>query len=702
MDIIKPYTADLLFEIGVEEMPSAPLNKAHIRLKELAEVAFVTARLDYKEIHVFSTPRRLALLVKGLAERQEDVRLEHKGPAKKIAYAEDGTASKALVGFAKGKGVELDDIQIRNVDGTEYVYAIKDEKGLLAKEVLPELLQGLITNLDWAKRQRWGSGEETFIRPVRWILAILGSDTIPLTFGELQSGNFTYGHRFLSTQQIPIAAMREYKNVLRGNKVIVDQDKRREMILESIEELTAQVPDGNGSTAIVPDKVLTEVVNLVEYPNALLCSFDEEFLRVPREILEYAMNSHQRYFAIQAADGTLSNYFVVISNGDPHYGTQIAAGHESVIRARLADAAFFYDEDLKVGLDGWRDKLKTLLFQQKLGTLEDKTQRIKQLVSYLCNELEVSKELAANAARAADLAKADLTSNTVIEFTELQGVIGAYYAKAQGESDEVALAIEQHYLPRYAGDKLPETTLGQLVSLADKVDTIVGIIAAGFAPKGTSDPYALRRSAIGALRVIMDELPLDIEGLIAASASTMPTELQNAELVQTVMKFFTSRADSMLRDKGYSTEVVSAVLAATAHRPADAAHRCAALQAFLDASDAWQNLSTAYTRAKNLSDAQVGIEVDTSLMDQHEQAFYDALVAAKPRAEEHLKAATEESYGDYLNQLADMRGPVDDFFDNVMIMDDDEALRRNRLALLNMFIALIEPFADFRKLPKQK
>ena len=695
---VKPYIADLLFEIGVEEMPSAPLNKAHAQLADLARAAFADARLDFEDMTVFSTPRRLSLLVKGVAEKQSDIKQEFKGPAKKIAYGEDAVPSKALEGFARGKGVELKDIEVRELDGVEYVYAVVDEKGLKAKEILPGLLQDLITSLDWPKRQRWGSGDENFIRPVRWILAILGSDTLPLSFGDVQSGNVTQGHRFLSKQPIPIAAMREYKNVLRGNKVIVDQDRRRAVIVESIAELA----EAHG-TALVPDKVLDEVVNLVEFPNALLCSFDEDFLRVPREILEYAMNSHQRYFAIQSPDGTLNDHFIVISNGDPVFADQIRAGHESVIRARLADAAFFYDEDLKVGLDGWKSKLDTLLFQQKLGTLADKTSRITALVEYLCDALDMPTDIRAGALRAAELCKADLTCNTVVEFTDLQGLIGSYCAKAQGEKAEVARAIEQHYMPRFSGDALPESLPGQLISLADKVDTIVGIIAAGFAPKGTSDPYALRRAAIGVLRIIMDKLPLDIESLVAAAMGKLPTELQtNDELAQIIQKFFTSRLESILRDKDYSTEVVSAVLVAVANKPADAWARCAALQSFLDESDAWQNLSTAYTRAKNLSDREVGTSVDTSVLNEHEEAFFDALTLAKPRAHEYLAMGTKEAYSDYLNELAGMREAVDDFFDKVMIMDEDEVLRRNRLALLNVFVALIEPFADFRKLPKKK
>jgi len=696
---VKPYTSDLLFEIGVEEMPSAPLNKAIVQFEELAKAAFDDARLSYEEMTIYFTPRRLALLVKAVAERADDVKLEFKGPAKKIAYAEDGTPSKALEGFARGKGVDLSDIEIREADGTEYVYAVRDEKGQPAKEVLPALLHDLILAIDWPKRQRWGSGEETFIRPVRWICAILGGDTIPLSFGKLQSGNTTAGHRFLSPQEIPITAMREYKNVLRGNKVIVDQEKRRKMISESIDELAAK-----HGTAIVPTKVLDEVVNLVESPDALLCSFDADFLRVPREILEYAMNAHQRYFAIQSPDGSLNNHFVVISNGDPAYAEQIAAGHQSVIRARLADAAFFYDEDLKVGLNGWKKKLGTLLFQQKLGTLADKTQRIKSLAGYLNDVSGLDAEVADTALRAAELCKADLTSHTVVEFTELQGVIGGYYAKAQGETNAVATVIEQHYWPRHAGDGLPQATAGQVVSLADKVDTVTGIIAAGFAPKGTSDPYALRRAAIGALRIITDKLPLDLRALVEASIDSMPKDLVPAkdreELTQKVLDFFTSRLDSMLRDQGNSTEVVSAVLAAVAHLPADAVARSKALQAFRDENDAWENLSTAYTRAKNLSEAQIGTTVDSALLNNHEEAFYGALVAAAPKLEASLAQGTEDAYRDYLNVLADLRAPLDDFFEHVMIMDDDQALRRNRLALLNVLIAQIEPFADLRRLSK--
>ncbi|MCL2525796.1 MAG: glycine--tRNA ligase subunit beta [Coriobacteriia bacterium] len=698
---VKPYTSDLLFEIGVEEMPSAPLNAAHLQLEELAEKAFEQARIGYADMTVYSTPRRLALLIKGVEERSADMVQEYKGPSKNIAYADDGTPTKALEGFARGKGVELADCELRELDGVEYIYAVKQVKGQKVQEVLPGILEGLITGLDWPKKQRWGRGDESFIRPVRWILAMLGADVIALKFGQVESGDHTYGHRFLSPKAIPIAAMREYKNVLRGNKVIVDQDKRKELILAEVERLSQDY-----GSAQIPEKMLAEVVNLVEYPNGLLCSFDEDFLRVPREILEYAMNSHQRYFAIERADGTLDNHFVVISNGDPAFDKQISAGHESVIRARLADAAFFYDEDLKAGLDGWKTKLDSLLFQKKLGTLADKTARIERLVDYLSSVLDVPKEDAANGLRAAALAKADLTSHTVVEFTELQGVMGSYYALAQGESQEVADAIAGHYLPRFSGDDLPGSLPAQLVSIADKTDTIVGIIAAGFAPKGTSDPYGLRRCAIGVLRIVMDVLPLDISKLIDASIATMPAELManldSGELKTSVEAYFKSRTESMLRERGASSEVVSAVLAVAAALPADAALRAKALQDFLDTGDAWINLSTAYVRAKNLSDREVGVAVDASLLGVDEQAFYDALTASEPRMHEYLAQATLVSYQDYLNTLASMRAAVDSFFEKVMIMDEDPALRKNRLALLNVFIALIEPFADFRRLPKQK
>ena len=690
---VKPYTADLLFEIGVEEMPSAPLNRAVAQLEERVPAALAQARLGFEEVRVLSTPRRLAVLVRALAEQQEDAHHEHKGPAKTIAYTDDGSPTKALEGFARGKDVPLDEIVVRSVDGVEYVYAVVEEKGLTAAELLPDVLAGLVTGLEWPKTQRWGSGEERFIRPVRWLLALLGTKVIPFSFGEVESANLTYGHRFLSRQPIPIQAMREYKNVLRGNRVLVDQVIRRDKIVTEIAETAAEF-----GKALVPDGVLDEVVNLTEYPNALLCEFDREFLRVPREILEYAMSTHQRYFAIERADGTLDNHFVVISNGDPACADEIARGHERVVRARLADAAFFYDEDLKVGLEGWRSRLDKLLFQEKLGSVADKAARTRALVAYLCETLSVPNDTAVDALRAAELAKADLTSNAVVEFTDLQGVMGSYYALAQGENPEVAMAIAQHYRPRFAGDALPETAPGQLVSLADKTDTIVGIFAAGKAPKGTSDPFALRRSAIGVLRTVMDALPLNIGKLVEAAISGLPEDLRAGDLAEKVNAFFMARLDSMLRDRGFSTEVVSAVLSTDAALlPADAAARCDALQAFLAQGDAWEDLSTAYTRAKNLSDATVGSGVDADLLGTHERAFYEALETAKPRAHAYL---AEKAYGDYLSALAGLRAPVDDFFEQVMIMDEDPALRRNRLALLNQFIALIEPFADFRRLSK--
>ncbi|MDR1776142.1 MAG: glycine--tRNA ligase subunit beta [Actinomycetes bacterium] len=692
---VKPYTADLLFEVGVEEMPSVPLDAAVRQLREAVPAALDGARLRYESVTVLSTPRRLAVLVRALHEQQEDLCETHKGPAAAIAYDADGQPTKALLGFARGKGVDAAAARVENVDGTDYVFVTVEQAGAAARELLPQLLAGLVQDLQWPKAQRWGDGDERFIRPVRWLLALYGSQVVPVRFGHLVAGDTTRGHRFLSDHEIPIAAMREYKNVLKGNRVIVDADVRRETIVTQVR--AAAEPYG---TAIIPEGVLSEVINLTEFPNALVGTFDEEFLRVPREILEYAMSTHQRYFAIERTDGCLDNHFVVVSNGDPACGDVITRGHERVVRARLADAAFFYDEDLKAGIEHWYERLTDVTFQEKLGSVADKVQRIEALVGVLCDQLldaedAATGELRATALAAARLAKADLTSNAVVEFTELQGIMGAYYALAAGESTQVADAIREHYRPRFSGDAIPAGVPGQLVAVADKLDTICGIFAAGKAPKGTSDPFALRRAAIGILQIALQSLPLDLSALVPAAVAALPVECDRDAVAGDVCAFIATRLETILRDSGHSAEVTAAVLATAAALPADAAARARALSAFVAAGDEWEDLSTAYTRAKNLADRTVGDAVDTALLTAPEAEFHTAIGEAAPLIRSYLEQA---AYPDLLTRLARLRGPVDAFFEQVMIMDEDAALRRNRLALLNAFIALIEPFADFRKL----
>lgn len=685
---------DLLFEIGVEEIPSGPLYRAIAQLKTLAEKALDDARLGYADIRVYGAPRRLALLVTKLAERQEDVTLRAKGPAAKAAFDAEGNATKAAEGFARGKGVAVSDLVVEETEGGSYVFAIIDKPGRPTAEVLPELLAGLAGAIEWPKSQRWGSGSTRFIRPVRWLVALFGDEVVPVEFAGLSAGRTSVGHRFLRGA-VDIAGAGEYVETLRGALCLADQDERASVIREAIDAAAA----ARGGRAVVPEKTFAEVVNLVEWPTVGVGHFDEEYLEVPREIIEEAMESHQRYFPVVGADGDLTADFIVVHNGDPARTDAIIAGHERVIRARLADAAFFYREDLAHPLEAYVARLAPIVFHEKLGSLGAKVERIEALARGLAAQVDAGPEDEAYALRAAHLAKADLVTHAVIEFTSLQGVMGYHYALAAGEAPQVAEAVVDHYRPRFAGDAVPRSLSGMLVSAADKLDTIAGIFGIGQAPTGSADPYALRRSAIGTIAMVLDgglRLRLDdaIATALAGYAATLPT-LDVQATGSAIKEFFIGRLDGVLRDRGHAYDTVQAVLAVSADDPADALARCEALTSFRAASDDMEDLSVAFTRAKNLAKPELGVDADISLMGAEEAALADALAEAEQASVQSF------AVGDYtavLGVLARLRGPIDAFFDGVLVMDPEEKLRENRLRLLNRFVALFIGFADFSAL----
>jgi len=685
---------DLVFEIGTEELPSSAVYSAIEQLQVSVPKALDSARLEYGTVAIVASPRRIVVLVSELSDRQPDAVERHKGPAAKAAFDEAGNPTKAAEGFARGKGVDVSALEVVDDEGGAYVYATVETTGAPAIEVLPALLARLAENLEWAKSQRWGSGDARFPRPVRWLLALFGTDIVPVHFAGLQAGRVTYGHRFLSSGVIEVGAAFEYPTLLERGRVIVDHESRAKALREGIEKAAASA----GGRAVVPEKTFAEVVNLVEWPTVAVGTFDEAFLEVPREMLEYAMGGHQRYFPLERADGSLDNRFLVAHNGDPERTQQIIAGHERVIRARLADAAFFYREDLKVPLEKWLAKLDDVVFQEKLGTAGEKVERNERLTAELATMLEAPADESAIASRAAHLAKADLVTNAVIEFTDLQGVMGRYYATAAGEEPAVALAIEEHYRPRFAGDAVPSTLAGRLVSIADKTDTICGIFAAGMAPKGSADPFALRRSAIGILQMALAGTAVTLDALIAAALEPLVAKTgADAEATGAQIKaFFITRLETILKDRGHAYDTVEAVLAVAGDDPADALARCEALSAARERSrEAFEDLSVAFTRAKNLADPELGTGADRALMGPAEVALADALDAARSTADELLEA---RAYSALLEGYAGLRGPIDDFFDGVMVMDTDISLRENRLRLLNDFVALFERFADFGRL----
>ncbi len=685
---------DLVYEIGTEELPSSAVYAAIEQLQVAIPRALDEARFGYEGVAILASPRRIAVLVSQLAERQSDAVTVAKGPSAAAAFGADGAPTQAALGFARGKGVSVESLEVRDDEsGGRYVYATIETVGGEATSVLPGLLARVTENLDWAKSQRWGSGAARFPRPVRWLLCIFGTDVVPVEFAGLVAGRTTRGHRFLTPDPVQVPAAWEYPTLLERAHVLVDHEVRAKALREGIESAATT----HGGRAVVPDKTFSEVVNLLEWPTVAVGTFDEEFLAVPREMLTHAMTSHQRYFPLERADGSLDNRFIVAHNGASGQTDAIVRGHERVIRARLADAAFFYREDLAVPLEQWLPKLESVVFQEKLGTLAEKVQRIELLTGRLAELYDAPADETAWATRAAHLAKADLVTSCVVEFTDLQGTMGRYYALAAGEVPQVALAIEEHYRPRFAGDEAPSTLAGRLVSIADKADTICGIFAAGMAPRGTSDPFALRRSAIGILQMALSGTRVRLDELISEALAGIAerTEFEVDVVGGAVKEFFCGRLETILRDRGHAYDTVAAVMATAADDPADALARAEALTRFREASDAMEDLSVAYTRARNLSAPELGTGVDRSIMGPEELALADALDAAESTASQMF---SQEAYSALLASFAGLRGPIDAFFDGVMVMDENPALRENRLRSLNRFVSLFTSFGDFSRL----
>ncbi len=680
----------LVFEIGAEEIPSAPLYAAVTQLKDRAEKALDDAHLEYGTIAVYASPRRLALVVHELAERQADVTLRHKGPAVKAAFDADGNPTKAAEGFARGKGVTIADLTTEETDGGSYVFAIVEQTGRPTGDVLPALLADLVGGLDWPKSMRWGSGTARFIRPVRWLVALFGDEIVDVEYAGVKAGRTSIGHRFLGGPvEIPTAGA--YVESLTSVMVLADPAVRSSAIRNAVEEAGS----AHGSRAVVPEKTFAEVVNLVEWPTVGVGHFDEAFLAVPREVLEEAMESHQRYFPVENADGTLAPHFIVVHNGDPARTDAIIAGHERVIRARLSDAAFFYTEDLKHPLEAYVEKLSSIVFQEKLGSLGDKVARIEALTRALAAMSGAAPDDEAYAVRAAHLAKADLVTHAVVEFTSLQGLMGRYYALASGESEGVAEAIVDHYKPKFAGDTAPRSVAGMLVSAADKLDTIAGIFAIGQAPTGSADPFALRRFGIGILTMILDAgLAITLDESIAAALEGYRDVLpaMDVEAVGSSIKaFLLGRLEGIMRDRGHAYDTVAAVLAVAGDDPADALARAEALTAVRAEADAIEDLSVAFSRARNLSKPELGVDADVAIMGAQDAALAAALDGAEGAAREAL---VRRDYTGTLRVLAELRPPIDAFFDGVLVMDPDDAVRTMRLQLLNRFVAVFADFAD--------
>ena len=681
---------DLLLEIGTEEIPAHVMPHLLEDLAQLAETMLKEHRLSCEKVRTLGTPRRAALIVTGLAERQEDVNTETRGPSVAIAFDSDGNPTKAGAGFARGQGVDPSALIQR--DG--YVYASVHESGAATAELLTSLLPDLVRAIPLPNSMRWGDLDFRFIRPIRWFVALYGTEIVPFALAGVTSGNHSRGHRTLAPADFVITSAADYEAACEKAYIIVDPERRRAMICEQI----AETAKACGGTAEITPDLLEEVLYLVEYPTALSGSFEEKYLALPAEAVITPMRDHQRYFPVKAADGSLLPVFITVRNGGKEHLDIVAHGNERVLRARLADAQFFFDEDRRKSLAEHREKLKTVVFQQGLGSMYDKTERLMALTTAIVEEMaegDAADAVLAGAQRAAELSKADLVTGMVTEFTELQGIMGREYARLDGCCEGVARAIDEHYKPRFAGDAQPATEAGRIVSLADKIDTIVGTFSIGKIPTGSQDPFALRRQALGMVHTIIEaKYTLSLRAIVgrAMDLYRITDASARGKLQQAVADFIRLRLKNVL--EGIRYDVVDAVLTHV-----DDVYgvilRAKAVESFLAGEDAAAGVQ-ALVRAANLAAKGKDDAMDPArFAAAEEKALFYAYEQAKKRV---LAACGSHDYVGALQALASLAAPIDAFFDAVMVMDKDEAVRRNRLALLRSIDALTREVADFGKI----
>ena len=695
-------TKDFLLEIGTEEMPSAPLINASKQLPKLVVKMLDEAGLAHGDVRVVSSPRRLAAIVSDVACATEAVHDVKRGPKAQIAFDADGNPTKAAEGFARKCGVDASALT-RGVaeDGNEYVFAEKNVPSEPAMPILSALGHDVIAAIEWPnyRSQRWGSEHETFVRPVRWICALLGEEVVPVSYADVKSGNTTRGHRVLAPGEHTVADPSCYERVLEDSFVL-SSDRREAAIREGIAAIEAERP---GSHVDTPARIFDEVVNLCEWPTVLVGKFDEEFLRVPQEIICESMLSNQRYFPIFDAEGKLTREFVIVSNADPKVSDTVVAGNERVVRPRLDDAKFFFDEDLKRPMEEFVQRLGIVTFQEKLGTTLQKVQRMEKLAAAVARGAGEDEQGVEHAVRAAHLAKADLVSQAVVEFTNQQGVMGGYYAEAAGEAPEVCAAIREHYRPRFAGDELPSGVCGKCVAVADKLDTCCGIFAIDEPPTGSSDPYAVRRAAIGIIAMLRTLPSVSLRGLIAESLAAYAEqglEFDREAVAQKVEQFFAGRLKSIAKDEGIRLDSIEAVSAVGVIDPAEFIARARALDsARAEQPELFEALASAFTRAHNLADASLGCEVDTSILGDSELAL---LSACEEGEEKVASALAQKDFDAACSALAALKEPIDRFFDDVLVMDEHDDVRENRLRLLNRFASVFAGVADVSALSRKK
>lgn len=679
---------DLLFEIGAEEIPAGFMPNILGQLKTLAETKLNDAHLPFESIATYGTPRRLALIVKGLGDTSAEISERHKGPSASIAYDADGNATKAAIGFARGKGLDVADLVVE--DG--YIYAETKTAGVPAKDIVTDMLPQLITGLNFPKSMHWGNLDAKFVRPVRWLVALLDEEVIPVEFATVKSGNVTRGHRFLGADEITIKNAASYVDTLKENFVMVNQDARRELISKQLHDIAAS----KNASIVWDDDLLEEINYLVEWPTALCGGFEESYLALPDAAIITPMKDHQRYFPLVDQDGKLLPMFLTVRNGSDHSIEVVQAGNERVLRARLDDAKFFFNEDRKKPLIDRQDGLTKIVFQEGLGNLADKTERLLTLGRVFSEECELHEDARVVLERATELAKTDLTTGMVTEFTELQGVMGKEYALLDGESPEVAEAIFEQYLPRFAGDVLPQTEAGKVLSIIDKIDNIVATFSRGLIPTGSQDPYALRRQTIGILNILLNsEWNISLRPIIVESMNLLnvPAEKQD-ELLGQVEEFITLRLKNIFLDREVPHHVIDLLLSNNELSVADAEGLVKALLA--NRIDENVELVQAFTRMYNLVKDVTYTGVDESLLKEDaERALYEAATKA---SEASIDAWDNNDYDAVVAVPATLVPTINTFFEDVMVMDKDEAIKANRLQLVRLAYSVMAIIGDISAL----
>ena len=682
---------ELLLEIGAEEIPAGFVPKALASIEEMIRKELEAARLCFDTITTMGTPRRLTLHIKGLPAIQPDAELTAMGPSKKAAFDADGKPTKAAEGFARGQGVDVAALQVISTDKGEYLAVTKQETGRPTHELLAEILPRLVSGIPFKKSMRWADLDVRFARPIHWLIALFDGVVVPFSFGPIQSGNISRGHRFMANSTFPVRDFAHYLEECERHFVIVDQERRKEIIRKE----THRVAKTTGGHLLPDEALLDEVTYLVEYPSAIIGSIPAEFLVVPKEVLITSMRSHQRYFSVVDENGKLLPYFITIPNTLAEDPSVVVKGNERVLRARLSDARFFFDEDHKVTLESRVESLKSVVYQQKLGTSYEKMERFRALAELLADQLNPA--VRQQAGRAAFLCKADLVSGMVCEFPEVQGIMGREYALHDGEDAAVANAIAEHYLPTQAGGDLPASDIGAFVSLADKLDTLCGCFSVGLIPTGAADPYALRRATIGMISIILDKgYRLSLSGLISLSLDLLAAKLTRPrdEVQRDLLEFFRGRFVNLLGN-GHPADVVDAAVAAGFDDLADCAQRIRALDTFRQRDD-FQPLTVAFKRVCNIVKEGVDAPVDPALFqDEAEHTLYRVLQETKTAAQGKIE---QHQYLEALSDIAGLKWAVDAFFDAVMVMAEDSAVRTNRLALLTTINRLFSKIADFSRL----